>query len=401
MDLTALILKDLEPGQLENLAGELLPRMNYEWDNLIPTGTVPGTAQTRRATPDLWKETQEGNYIYVQATKDKARGKIFEDLEKSINKLVDLNKSENALCIAFISFDPLTEEITKCKSLCTKNGSKFLLLNNNLISKELDRTMNHDLRYKYLNLPGDIPVDPRIVMEHKKQRYIPLFEELDRLQKENMKSSFFIDLNMPFITIVTTQQHRYKVNNELLSDLNELIAKIKAFKRISYSAYERVIVNFFMEGFTQLYGHVIEGRRELYDNEGEIIDIVDVEADEFELIQMMVSNPKHLKLVVEQLSNVYSWNYDEVYMPELANIFKSSLVESNRQHKSIRIPIVTTNLSDVEYIMFHKDFKEYFDNDEKVKDVLILKEEITNQILEAKQKVLKVINYIEDKYEAF
>ncbi|SLK12953.1 MULTISPECIES: hypothetical protein [unclassified Paenibacillus] len=401
MDLTAVILKDLEPGRLERLAGELLPRMNYEWDNLIPTGTVPGTAQTRRATPDLWKETQEGGYIYVQATKDRAKGKIFEDLDKSINKLVELNKSENALCIAFVSSDPLANEIAECKSLCAKNGSTFLLLNNNLISKELNRTMNHDLRYKYLNLPGDIPVDPRIVMEHKKERYIPLLEELDQLQKENIKSSFFIDLDMPFIKTVITQQHRYKVNNELLSDLNELVGKIKSFKLLSYSTYEEVIINFFTEGFTELYGRVIEGQMELKDNEGEVIHIVDVEADEFELIRMMVSNSKYLKLVIDQLNDVYDWNYDEVYMPELANIIKNSLAERNRKHKSTRIPIVTTNLSDVEYIMFHKDFTKYFYNDKKVKDVLLLKEEITDQILAAKQKVLKVIKYIEDKYEAF
>lgn len=65
MNQTEYILRGLSGGQLQQLAASLLPRLNYEWDELIHSGNVEGTSQTRKGTPDIWKKTKkEISYIF-------------------------------------------------------------------------------------------------------------------------------------------------------------------------------------------------------------------------------------------------------------------------------------------------------------------------------------------------
>ncbi|MCM3412365.1 hypothetical protein [Metabacillus litoralis] len=150
---TEIMVRQLSSGELQRLAVELLPRLYKDWETVHQSGTVEGTLKTRKGTPDAWCERLDDSYVYIQATGDPQKGKILEDLKKSIKKLVTIDANESALCVAFLNFDPQTEEINECKKLAKKHNCFFEYYSNSEVSKLLDADHN-DLRYKYLKIPS-------------------------------------------------------------------------------------------------------------------------------------------------------------------------------------------------------------------------------------------------------
>jgi hypothetical protein len=152
---TEIMVRQLSSGELQRLAVELLSRLYTDWGTVHQSGTVEGTLKTRKGTPDAWCERMDDSYVYIQATGDPQKGKILEDLKKSIKKLVTIEANENALCIAFLSFDPQTEEIEECKKLAKKHNCSYEYYSNSTIANLLDNEHN-DLRYKYLKIQSPI-----------------------------------------------------------------------------------------------------------------------------------------------------------------------------------------------------------------------------------------------------
>ncbi|CAI8949410.1 Mrr_cat domain-containing protein [Brevibacillus sp. IT-7CA2] len=148
---TEILLKSLNAGQIQRLAVDLLPRLYKDWGPVSHNGIVEGTFQTRKGTPDAWCERKDGSYVYIQATGDSGKGKVKEDIIKSVEKLIEKGETNGALCIAFLRFDPHPDEINECKELCSANGIAFEYYTNSAISKLLDERFQ-DLRHRHLNL---------------------------------------------------------------------------------------------------------------------------------------------------------------------------------------------------------------------------------------------------------
>ncbi|MGO4695297.1 hypothetical protein AB4Z50_13565 [Paenibacillus sp. 2TAB26] len=167
---TEYMLKSLSGGELQRLAFELLPRMNHEWEGLIYSGAVEGTYKTRKGTPDIWKESDEGNLIYVQVTTDSKSGKMFEDVKKSVEHLLEEHRAEGALCIAFVSIEPQSREVLRCQALCQRNGCRFEIFHNSKIAKALNQVFNHDLREYFLNIPSDFKKSEKVIVVSQVQK---------------------------------------------------------------------------------------------------------------------------------------------------------------------------------------------------------------------------------------
>lgn len=148
---TSILLDRLDPGDLQNLAVELLTKENPDWEKMSQNGIVEGSRKTRKGTPDAWCKTKGGATVYIQATGDKAKGKMFEDLEKSIKKLDELKQTIGAFCIAFLSYDPQPEEVSQCESLCAQKNCAFQFYNNTEVSALLD-SKYQELRKNYLGI---------------------------------------------------------------------------------------------------------------------------------------------------------------------------------------------------------------------------------------------------------
>lgn len=174
MNITETLLKNLNGGQLQRLALELLPKINSGWTDITPFGACEGGERTRKGTPDIWCKNSAGNYVYIQATGDPAKGKMYEDTEKSVNKLVDLNKVDSAECISFLNYDPDSEEVEKCKNLCIEKKCSFKYYNNNSIAKILDENfpeIKHYIFNEYFN-DRELPIDLTIESFREKVDYI-------------------------------------------------------------------------------------------------------------------------------------------------------------------------------------------------------------------------------------
>lgn len=155
MNQIEIMLAQLSAGELQNLACELLRYLYQDWGAIHKSGGVEGTNKTRKGTPDAWCERVDGTLVYIQATSDRAKGKVLGDLKKSIEELKKNNKNQNALCIAFLSFDPQSEEIEKCKKFANANGCEFIFYSNAQISKILE-TKYPSLAAKYLKIQTDL-----------------------------------------------------------------------------------------------------------------------------------------------------------------------------------------------------------------------------------------------------
>ncbi|MDN4067688.1 hypothetical protein QYF50_07250 [Paenibacillus vini] len=171
MNQTEIMLGQLSAGELQNLACDLLHRLYQDWGVIHKSGGVEGTNKTRKGTPDAWCERDDGTLVYIQATSDRAKGKILGDLEKSIEELKKNNKNQEALCIAFLSFDPQSEEIEKCKKLANANGCEFRYYSNSEISKILEAKYP-PLAAKYLKIQTDLKQQKK-TFELKKDIGIP------------------------------------------------------------------------------------------------------------------------------------------------------------------------------------------------------------------------------------
>lgn len=199
---TEYMLKRLSGGELQRLAFELLPRMNHEWDGLILSGAVEGTYKTRKGTPDLWKESDKGNLIYVQVTTDSKFGKVYEDTTKSIEQLLEVQRAGGALCIAFVNTEPQSNEIIRCQALCQQNGCRFEIIHNSKIAKALDQVYNQDLREKFLNVAPDTQKNEKVVLISPAQKKEPTSE-----------SQIFIIIGMilSVITMVIYLRYQYLI----------------------------------------------------------------------------------------------------------------------------------------------------------------------------------------------
>ncbi|MEW4425891.1 hypothetical protein AB1I68_00185 [Paenibacillus pabuli] len=242
MELTKILIKSLSAGELQRLACDLLPQLYTDWQGLQMSGGVEGTSKTRKGTPDAWCERENGTLVYIQATADPSKGKIYEDLEKSILKLKSINKNNDALCIAFLSFDPQSDEIEKCKKYAKDNNCSFDYYSNFNVSGLLDENYP-ELKEKYLNLESSLEsndddyfsIDPILIekiMMNNNSNY-----DYDELYIRNTFDALNdIDKDSRFVLFLIVNK-----SNSGNLDLNEI--KNKAIEQINEVKFYEIIIS--------------------------------------------------------------------------------------------------------------------------------------------------------------
>ncbi|MBS4027308.1 MAG: hypothetical protein KGZ58_01615 [Ignavibacteriales bacterium] len=148
---TQILLEKLSGGELQQLAVKLLPIIHPRYENLIHSGAVEGTTKTRKGTPDVWTKTTNNEFICVQATSDSSKGKMYDDVEKTILKFENENL-EIKEYVAFLNFEPQTSEVQQCENFCRQNNIVFTYFPNSKISLYLDLPHNHKLRLEFLGI---------------------------------------------------------------------------------------------------------------------------------------------------------------------------------------------------------------------------------------------------------
>lgn len=398
MNQTEYILRGLSGGQLQQLAASLLPRLNYEWDELIHSGNVEGTSQTRKGTPDIWKKTKEGNFIYIQVTADARQGKMLEDLEKSIKKLMMDDVLENALCIAFVSSERQPEEVIKCEKLCEENSIQFKLISNNSIARSLDQKNNQDLRQKYLGIVRDEGLNVNVVMAIKNNLYIPLIEELKILESVCRENDLFKKIKIDFILEIIEKQHNHRIPNNFLCELVELKNLVELFNVPNiYNVSGDIIIKFFIKGFENLYGQIIEGEIPIYYDD-ELIYYEKVYPEEYELIKLIAYDEKLISGALKEQDDFCEYD-GELYNRSLITMFEFALADRNKKYSSKRISNGEMNLPPEYYIASYEDFIDLFYQDKRIKE----KQNTLKSIISLNKKLIDLVDRklldIFEKYE--
>lgn len=387
MNQTEYMLRGLNGGQLQQLAYSLLPRLNYEWDELIHSGNVEGTAQTRKGTPDMWKKTKEGGFIYVQVTADSKQGKMLEDLEKSIKKLMMDEVLEDALCIAFVSSERQPEEVIKCEKLCKEYNVDFKLISNSTIARSLDLISNQDLRQKHLGIAREEGFDVNVVMSIKNNLYIPLIEELKNIESLCRENDLFKKIKITFIQEIIEKQYSYRTPNDILSKLIKLKELVKLFNVPNiYSIAGDIITNYFIKGFENLYGQIIEGEIPIY-NEGELMYCEEVYPEEYELIRLIANDEKLISGVFKEQDDYCEYD-GELYNKSLLTMFEFALADSNKKYPSKRIAIHEVDLPPEYYIASYEDVTDLFYQDKRIKD----KQYILKDIVSLNKELIEIVD---------
>lgn len=135
MNITEIIIKNLNAGQLQRLAREIITRKEPELVFIDVPGGVEGTSKTRPGVPDVYGESNCGEKIYIEVTSEPRKGKVISDVEGCIKKL---KGEKNARIISFLGFDPQEDTISECKKKCNESGFKYELYNNSKIAKIVD-----------------------------------------------------------------------------------------------------------------------------------------------------------------------------------------------------------------------------------------------------------------------
>jgi len=227
MDTVEIKLKMLTAGELQRLACDMLALLNEDWGTISKSGGVEGTNKTRKGTPDAWCERNDNSLVYIQATGDPAKGKILEDLNKSINQLKKLNKNNGALCIAFLSFDPQSEEIEKCKSVAKDNNCEFQFYSNAEVSQYL-KEKYPELLIKYSLIESNKKVNDQLstIISTIKDYYSHLYKHFCDYSSSEV-----------FLRLVEAESNESRII--ALNGLKRKMAELGAFKNEHFSYLEQ------------------------------------------------------------------------------------------------------------------------------------------------------------------
>lgn len=176
------------------------------------------------------------------------------------------------------------------------------------------------------------------VIARKNELYIPLIEESFMLTEKCKSRDLFYRLEISFIKEILQKQYKYRVDDELLSKLNEIDSLVNSFNKIDViNICGNIVIDLFTKGFIQMYGDIIEGEAPIY-YDGEIVDYETVYPEEYENIRM-IAYDKSLVMGVLQQSDDYVVYEDELYNRSLVTMFEFALADRNKRYSSSRKPI--------------------------------------------------------------
>jgi len=135
MDLTSVFISNLNGGQLQRIAKEIITRKHKRFTIVSSVGGVEGTERTRAGIPDLLFETDQGEAVYIEVTNDNKKKKVISDVTNCIE---DLSDERNPIIISFLGFDPKPEVLSECKKLCERRNIRYLYYTNSMITEILN-----------------------------------------------------------------------------------------------------------------------------------------------------------------------------------------------------------------------------------------------------------------------
>lgn len=241
-------------------------------------------------------------------------------------------------------------------------------------------------------------------VERKSEVYQPLLDELNKYS--NMNWGITRVIKTPFLNEVVSNSYKYALDEEIQMKCEHLYETVYSYnsiniKRIAHS----IIVDIFEEGYTQIYGGIVDGvvthSNEWGDEwEEKIIaePVQEIRRSNFdkEIESLLFNEGMYSEAVCVDYENNL---YEPVY-GELKRIYQYSLnIVINGQKYKKPSPKIEMNMSPEEYIAYNYDFFSLYNKNSEVKKKYELREEIIYSCQAIVQDLKDAIEKIVNKYE--
>lgn len=228
--------------------------------------------------------------------------------------------------------------------------------------------------------------------------YLPMLQAVKEI-KTDLNSKKFEPIKSDLIENMVEHNYIYLIDKKLLKNLQVLLDDLEKYNKINeLTIAKNIVIGSFKQGFSDLYGSIIEGYSlhydEIHDCEYECEEIAeevfyfDVEYD---FITDVLKHRKNLDVYYhydmdKKLEEIFvNHQLVELYEAALNNDRKIQL-EEWRNEKGL-------------YIAYYYDFNKQYDNHEQIKVKNIYRDKISNQLDIVIQQIQDVIKKIVKNHE--
>lgn len=242
-------------------------------------------------------------------------------------------------------------------------------------------------------------------IERKNEIYQPLIDEIEKYS--DFDWTIREKIKVPFLKDIVNNSYKYGIRDEILNQCNYLFDIINDYNSVdSIKVAHSIIVSIFEKGYAEIYGSIVDGISYQSDRDGN-----EWEEEIIAEPVQVVRQSNYSKEIEDLLYNEGMYS-DEVcvdeenatYMPiyiQLKRIYHLALnVIVNGKEYIKPKPAIELNMLPEEYIAFHYDFFEIYNNDERIKKKYELREEIIYMSQAIVQSLKETIDQIIKIYEA-
>lgn len=241
-------------------------------------------------------------------------------------------------------------------------------------------------------------------IERKNEIYQPLLDCLENYSQFDW--SILDKIQVEVLTEIVNNSYKYGLDYELQKQCDLIDQLVREYNCInSVRVANSIIIDIFIKGYKEIYGSIVAG-------ECHHSDIYGNEWDEEVLVEpvQVIKQTNYQKEIDSLLRNegMYSGEvcvdneyslYEPIYQ-QLKIIYSSALnaVINGEKIKKPK-PVIELGMLPEEYIAYHYDFFEIYNNDEKIKRKYELREEIiylSQAVVQAlKEKIEKIVRVYE------
>lgn len=241
-------------------------------------------------------------------------------------------------------------------------------------------------------------------IERKNEIYQPLINELKKYSQFDWDIQEIIKTEL--LKEISNDAFKFGIPDELQKKCNDLYRSIEDYNNINPVRIARnIIVDIFTDGYKTIYGSIIERISDLSDRDGneweeeEIAEPVRVieEVADTKRIKSLLSNEG---MYSDEVCVDYENGLYELIYGQLKCIYASALnvVINGEQYKN-GTPIIEMQMLPEEYIAYHYDFFDKYNDNDEIKQKYELREEIiyTSQAIieDLKERIDKIVRIYE------
>ena len=216
-------------------------------------------------------------------------------------------------------------------------------------------------------------------IKRKNEIYLPILKAVEEVNID-LNSKNFETIMSDFIENVVDNNYRYLIDENLLKSLKLLLEYLSEYNNINEIIIaQKIIIDSFEHGFSDLYGYIIEGYSlhydEIHDCEYELEEIVEERLYFNVDCDFIINLLKNRKCLDRYYHYDMNQNVEEIFVNPILVDFYESTLTNNR-----KVQLEEWEDERGLYIAYYYDFNKQYDAHEQIKLKNSYKDKVINQI---------------------